>query len=151
MTILDNRTIQSLQFFSDLVLTSPSTKMANLLTEAGGKTWFYIFTHAIAKNYSEPQMKDKAYHQYELHFVFGTPYQGRIYADLTQPEFADVDREIANTVMTLWTNFAKYGYVAFVCRYSLRRLQKSEQTLPWSPSWSPVYKKFLWTRSRRTV
>ena len=95
--------------------------MANLLTEAGVKTWFYIFSHPFTADHATTNIRNKAYHQYDLNYVFGTPYQGCVYVDVSKKsQFTDVDRKITNTVMTLLTNFAKYGYVKLVRRVHVK-------------------------------
>jgi len=45
----------------------------------------------------------------ELSYVFASPFTG-ISIDSVAPEgYADTDRRLSRLMMTLWTNFAKYG------------------------------------------
>ena len=47
----------------------------------------------------------------ELSYVFASPFTG-ISIDSGAPEgYADVDQRLSRSMMLLWTNFAKYGYI----------------------------------------
>ena len=93
----------------------------NLFTganKAGGKAYAYIFDHVPAA-----WRKDGAVstHCMELPYVFGDwDYEGFIWptvfhltkpsgANSADPECTDADRRVFETMMNLWTNFAKTG------------------------------------------
>jgi len=55
---------------------------------------------------------DNCYHSIELNYVFGAPYSGRMADEMSvnkTPEFSSGDKEFSLRIMTMWTNFAKYG------------------------------------------
>jgi len=49
----------------------------------------------------------------ELNYLFGSPFTGLNTEDGGFPPkpYSEVDRQLSIRMMTLWTNYAKYGYV----------------------------------------
>ena len=83
---------------SDWVFSEPTRFVARKHTEHGSATYRYLFDY-VPENAEPPEEGEEGQ---EIRFVFGTlavrsgPYSHR-------------DREVARTMRTYWTNFAKYG------------------------------------------
>ena len=55
-------------------------------------------------------------HADELHYVFGAPLSDDLRVRNFVTNWTDDDRRVSCDVITMWTNFAKYGYVSLACK-----------------------------------
>lgn len=57
-------------------------------------------------------------HGYEIEYVFGMPFSN----DFTTKyySFTDEEKDTSRSIMTMWTNFAKYGYIPFSFKDNFR-------------------------------
>jgi carboxylesterase type B len=102
----------ALQVNADRYITSPSLRLADLLSETRIDTFFYLFDHSIPVNLPSLRkyhwLSDYSYHESELPFVFGAPFRkARMASVWHDGKYTHVDRDISHNVMVMWTNFAK--------------------------------------------
>nr|XP_054751993.1 cholinesterase-like [Lytechinus pictus] len=99
----------------DIIFSCPADAQLRFHTGFGDKTFAYFFTHApYATSYA--QVGDivpftpwvNAGHAEELMFVFGMPFIEEL-ADIHGNNMTDEERALSVKIMTMWSNFAKYG------------------------------------------
>jgi para-nitrobenzyl esterase len=90
------------QASNDMLAACPLGAMATFNTASGGRTYLYRFDRAIP---GKGQAALGAFHALEVPYVFNA-FQVRSWRWLP---FTDVDRKLAVSIETYWTNFAKTG------------------------------------------
>lgn len=113
----DQKNVQTyMQLKSDYGYIIPHIQMATQLNHRGTNTWLYAFNYR-SQNYPEPSWMG-IIHASELYYLFGTPlfHSEACPGDqnVTCPQiwtsyqhWDDLDREISETVILLWSSFAK--------------------------------------------
>ena len=91
------------QLLSDMHMVAPTVDLAMLLAN-----------HSDMRVYQYHFTTQDSYHSVELNYIFGAPFSG-LYADEMgageAKNFTEKDKDHSRFMMTLWTDFAKYGYV----------------------------------------
>src|SRR4051812_38117620 len=99
-----------LQLLSDMHMIAPIVDMADILSTYHGQVYQYHFS------------LDSSFHSVELNYVFGAPFSGYFADEMTINGtidlFSEEDRRLSIIVMSLWTNFAKTGYVFVLLQYN---------------------------------
>ncbi|XP_059486675.1 neuroligin-4, X-linked-like [Neocloeon triangulifer] len=96
---------QLLSILTDARTTAPLVQMGNFHSVVNPKSYLYVFTHR--SKYGDYPAIPESIHGEELPYVFGVPLDGgrfHFHHKFTQPEAA-----LSQTMMDLWTNFAKTG------------------------------------------
>ncbi|CAB3381900.1 Hypothetical predicted protein [Cloeon dipterum] len=96
---------QLLSILSDARATAPVIQMGKYHSAVNPKSYLYVFTHR--SKYGDYPSIPESIHGEELPYVFGVPLDGgkfHFHHKFTQPEAA-----LSQTMMDLWTNFAKTG------------------------------------------
>jgi para-nitrobenzyl esterase len=83
---------------TDWVFSEPTRFVARRHAEHGSATYRYLFDY-VSQTAEPPEEGEEGQ---EIRFVFGT-------LGVRSGPSSDKDREVANTMRTYWTNFAKYG------------------------------------------
>ncbi|GJQ67149.1 putative carboxylesterase family [Trypoxylus dichotomus] len=93
-----------LDILSDARSAAPMIRMARYHSILNSQSYFYVFGHITS---SRNPIRNKSAHGDELPYVFGVPL------DSANPHFRDRytedEKELSETIMTLWTNFAYNG------------------------------------------
>ncbi|XP_033736604.1 carboxylesterase 5A-like [Pecten maximus] len=89
---------------SDLVFVAPMINMANMMAEWTRRLFLFRFEHT---SHLAPGPKWKGVpHGRDLFYIFGAPLVGHpLYT------YSETDKEASRTVMTLWSNFVKHGFL----------------------------------------
>lgn len=95
-----------LDILSDARVAAPVVKTAELHAEANRSSYLYVFTHRT-KNGNYPAV-DKSVQGDELAYVFGLPLTPSA-ARPGNKQYTMDEKRLAETIITLWTNFAKKG------------------------------------------
>ncbi|XP_054714286.1 acetylcholinesterase-1-like [Uloborus diversus] len=91
---------QAYHALGDFRKACPMIYFGNSVARSGKDVYFYYFNHRSSVSAFAEWMGVN--HFSEIQFVFGRP--------LSNPEYyTDQERELSRHMMTLWTNFAKYG------------------------------------------
>ena len=83
---------------TDWVFSEPTRFVARAHAEHGSATYRYLFDY-VPETAEPPEEGEEGQ---EIRFVFGT-------LGVRSGLYSHKDRELANTMRTYWTNFAKYG------------------------------------------
>ncbi|XP_076441145.1 neuroligin-4, X-linked-like [Babylonia areolata] len=98
----------AIQLRTDYGFVAPTIQELTLTTAVNPNPQFlYQFSYRSA-NRQSPQWQG-AEHADELHYVFGSPLSDDIMWNGFVTTWTDEDKRVSDDVMTLWTNFAKYG------------------------------------------
>ncbi len=90
-------------------MLSPTVEVATLLHRNHLPVYLYTFNHHSI--FTDPLWWG-AHHQVELNFIFGSPYSGFNVDQASLQNYTEDDRRVSKLMMTLWTNFAKTGYIS---------------------------------------
>ena len=98
------------QFMSDVTMVAPTVHFANLLSQHN-VTPIYFYRFNFRSVFTRPTWWG-CYHGLELDLVFGSPFTQYNIAIDNFTLHTQFDKALSRTVMELWTNFAKTGYVS---------------------------------------
>ena len=88
-----------INFTTDVMFTAPMQDWGNLMSTVDSEAYLYIWDHHPIINGTT---KFKAFHAAEVPYVFGG-------MDAFNIDFTEEDIVLSNTMMDIWTNFAKTG------------------------------------------
>ena len=81
-------------------MVAPTVDLATLISQHQPEVYQYLFSTSYS------------YHSVELNYVYGAPFSGK-YADEMSAHgiqnFSKSEKRQSTLMMTLWSNFAKYG------------------------------------------
>ncbi|XP_070194060.1 neuroligin-4, Y-linked-like [Littorina saxatilis] len=98
----------ALQLSTDYGFVAPTIQELDLTTRVNpNPQYLYEFSYRSANR--ESPVWNGAEHADELHYVFGSPVNNDFMWNGFVTSWTDDDRRVSDDVMTLWTNFAKYG------------------------------------------
>ncbi|XP_069127540.1 pyrethroid hydrolase Ces2e-like [Argopecten irradians] len=101
----DNESLLNfIEMESDLVFVAPMINMANMMAKWTRRLFLFRFEHT---SHLAPGPKWKGVpHGRDLFYIFGAPLVGHpLYT------YSETDKEASRTVMTLWSNFVKHGFL----------------------------------------
>ncbi|KAI4466095.1 neuroligin [Holotrichia oblita] len=101
--VLKSRDVM-LDILSDARSAAPMSKMARYHSILNSQSYFYIFGHVTA---SRNAIRNKSAHGDELPYVFGVPLDSS--NSHFRDRYTEFEKELSETIMTLWTNFAYNG------------------------------------------
>jgi carboxylesterase type B len=81
-------------------MVAPTVQLAEVVAQYHPEIYQYHFTI------------NNCYHSVELNYVFGAPFSGRMADEMSvnkTPDFSRNDKIFSLQIMSMWTNFAKYG------------------------------------------
>uniref|UniRef100_A0A1B6C6P7 Carboxylesterase type B domain-containing protein n=1 Tax=Clastoptera arizonana TaxID=38151 RepID=A0A1B6C6P7_9HEMI len=94
-----------LEVLSDARVAAPIIQMANYHSQANNNSYFYVFKH-ISKFGAYPNAEFSVNGE-ELPYVFGVPLDSQ--SSHFQTTYSVSEKLLSEVIMTMWTNFAKYG------------------------------------------
>lgn len=82
-------------------------RAATFHSERNPRTFYYIFLYSSQKADSPSRLG--CTHGHELNYIFGAPLIAGFQLGFFHKAYTRQETELAESVITYWTNFAKYG------------------------------------------
>nr|KAG5714040.1 hypothetical protein BaRGS_020368 [Batillaria attramentaria] len=102
------RRAAAIELQSDFIFVAPTIRELQLTNKfPAPPQYLYRFSYRSPNRLTKPWQG--AIHADELHYVFGYPLSNRFLFNPFVSNWTDEDRRVSQEVLSLWTNFAKYG------------------------------------------
>ena len=104
-------------FTTDAIFTAPMQDWGNLMSTVDSPAYLYLWDHHPKVNGTK---EFKAFHAAEVPYVFGG-------MDMFDIDLTEQDREFSNTMIDIWTNFAKTGNPSLPGSFEWPEFESSDQ------------------------
>ena len=104
-------------FNTDAMFTAPMQDWGNLMSTVSSPAYLYLWDHHPKVNGTK---EFKAFHAAEVPYVFGG-------MDMFDIDLTEQDRDFSNTMMDIWTNFAKTGNPSLPGNFEWPEFESSDQ------------------------
>ena len=104
-------------FTTDAMFTAPMQDWGNLMSTVDSPAYLYLWDHHPKVNGTK---EFKAFHAAEVPYVFGG-------MDMFDIDLTEQDRDFSNTMMDIWTNFAKTGNPSLPGNFEWPEFESSDQ------------------------
>jgi len=104
-------------FNTDAMFTAPMQDWGNLMSTVDSPAYLYLWDHHPKVNGTK---EFKAFHAAEVPYVFGG-------MDMFDIDLTEQDRDFSNTMMDIWTNFAKTGNPSLPGNFEWPEFESSDQ------------------------
>ena len=104
-------------FTTDAIFTAPMQDWGNLMSTVDSPAYLYLWDHHPKVNGTK---EFKAFHAAEVPYVFGG-------MDMFDIDLTEQDWEFSNTMMDIWTNFAKTGNPSLPGSFEWPEFESSDQ------------------------